>query len=247
TATSDGKLGNVTMETGTTLNAIGANRNIALSGTLTLNGNATVTLEASGNDVPGLLAVAGGIAIANGATIKGSLYGNGTVVSVGSGKTISGTGTLTLTNNTERTNSWAISAPIAGDLKVVKAGAVGVTLTGAGTYSGGTELTGGTLTAKASSIGPGNVTVASGATLAISDSSATNKLAIHASKTLAGAGTITGNVSFADTAILNASTVLTVNGTLTLPTVGTVAVTLPELQPQRLISSNATVRLLPMR
>ncbi|MEG1788992.1 MAG: hypothetical protein RR268_07240, partial [Kiritimatiellia bacterium] len=120
TATSDGKLGNVTMETGTTLNASSAGINVTIPGTLTLKNSTTVILDAGDQWNNGDLTVTGGIAISGEATIKGSFYGNGTVVSVGSGKTISGTGTLTLTKNGGE-NRWEVAAPIAGDLKVVKA------------------------------------------------------------------------------------------------------------------------------
>ncbi|MEG2465734.1 MAG: hypothetical protein RSB14_06925, partial [Kiritimatiellia bacterium] len=226
-------LGKVTMLGGTVLN-VGSWYGTVTMNSLKLQDNATVAF-ANGNytEGGGPIVATEGITIENGATFKGSRNGAHSVIRCGSGKTISGTGTLTLTKNDNSDCYWTIAAPIAGELKVVKMGALArenvpfvVVLTDVGTYTGGTEVTEGTLTAKASSIGPGNVTVASGATLEISDR-ATNKLTIHAGKTLAGAGTITGNVSFADTAILNASTVLTVNGTLTLPTVGTVAVTLP--------------------
>ncbi|MEG2063493.1 MAG: hypothetical protein RR007_07500, partial [Kiritimatiellia bacterium] len=188
------QLGKVEMLGETELHVDSWNGKVTMN-SLKLQDNATVAF-ANGNNThgDGQIIVTEGITIVNGATFKGSEWGGNSKILCGASGTINGTGTLTLTKNGG--SGWSIFAPIAGELKVVKEGLIDIVLTGAGTYTGGTEVLANTLTAKASSIGPGNVTVASGATLEISDR-ATNKLAINASKTLAGAGTITGNVSFA--------------------------------------------------
>ena len=100
----------------------------------------------------------------NSATIMGSIYGNGTRLS----GDILGQGTLHL-EKTDGTNAWRIDSTIAekeGDTLALKVNS-NVTLSAANTYSGGTTITGYTLTTEnARSLGSGEL-IMSGGTLAL--------------------------------------------------------------------------------
>ncbi len=127
---------------------------------------------------------------------KGSINGNGTDLT----NRISGQGTLTLANDGTNNNIYSITGEIADradkPLKLIMHDGNGVTLTANNTFTGGLLVKTNTLSVKPGSVGRGDVTVESGATLAVTEASS-SRAAILTGKTLSGAGTVTGPCEFA--------------------------------------------------
>ncbi|MGJ7610183.1 MULTISPECIES: autotransporter outer membrane beta-barrel domain-containing protein [unclassified Variovorax] len=138
-------------------------------------------------------AMSGAIAIDTGATARVVAGADGLVV--GNALLLGGTGTV---DTNGRSLSW--TGPISGTSGLVKAGAGVLTLSGANTYAGGTNVTAGTLRAAAANTlsSASAFTVASGATLDLAGNSQT-----VASVTNSGVVSLVGSAP---------GTTLTVNG-----------------------------------
>ena len=135
--------------------------------------------------------------LAGNSEVIGSLAGvTGATVSLGAG-------TLTTGGNGDHTT---FAGSIAGTGGVIKTGIGTMTLSGANSYSGPTDVQAGTLVVNGSVTGAGNVTVASGATLGGGGSLA-GAVAVQAS------GFIAPNGLTSDTGTLNLGSTLTINGT----------------------------------
>ena len=187
-------------------------------GGLTLRNKGYLQMEASGGSgayVKGAVTVD---APAGDVYIGGATLGAYTMESA-----ITGVGRLHLIQ-VVRDNAYTLTGVIAdksaeAPLQVIVDGGT-VTLTGTNTYTGGTVLNS-NLTAKGTSIGPGNITFNRAVTLTLSSGA----LTVASGKTLAGAGNIAGAVTFADGAVLDVTAgAPTVTGEVTLPETGTVTV-----------------------
>ncbi len=100
-------------------------------------------------------------------------FGNGGDGVTGDGKSVSGTGTITMADTGavltyNYSNDVSASTTLAGGMSVVKQGAGSLTLTGTNTFSGGVTVSKGTLVAgSASALGTGKTTVAADAKLGL--------------------------------------------------------------------------------
>ena len=174
-------LANVTVSTGASGSEAG---DITVSDALSWSANTTLNLDAAG----GVIVNAN---ITNsGATSGLTLTANAGGVS-GSGN-IANSGALTISNATAGTYTGVISG--AGSL--TKTGAGKLTLSGTNTYTGTTTINAGTLqvlntstSSDVGTIGSGAISVASGATLQITNSRTTNNGYIVAN-TISGAGSV---------------------------------------------------------
>jgi autotransporter-associated beta strand protein len=186
--------------------------NIANSATLRFDQAADGTYSGvvSGNGL--LIKVGAGTLTLGGA----NSYSGGTLVSAGAllGTTTSLQGSVT--NNAtvifSQSADGSYSGAMSGSGALVKEGAGNVTISGANSYNGGTTINGGTLTASTASI-PGAVSVASGATFAISQTTnGTYSGAVSGSGRLVKEGA--GNVTLAGANSYGGGTLISA-GTLT--------------------------------
>jgi autotransporter-associated beta strand protein len=141
------------------------------SGSLTQNGSGTLTLTAANTYSGGTNINAGAVAVPfdpslgsgplsfNGGTLE-VLPGNGTITSSKAVTLNEGGGTFLVDTNT----TWVSGGAIGGVGSLNKAGQGTLILAGANTYSGNTKVNAGSLLVDGS-LGPGSVSVASGATL----------------------------------------------------------------------------------
>ncbi|OWT74341.1 MULTISPECIES: autotransporter-associated beta strand repeat-containing protein [unclassified Achromobacter] len=159
---------------GTTLTVVGAN-NLELDGDITGAGglvkNGTAGLILAGNNDFG-----GGVALNGGALTLGSATALGTgALTVGNAGTLNTTSALTTTNavnlgtgstlTVNGANDLTVGGAIAGDGALIKQDGGTLTLAGANTYTGGTQLQGGTLVGNAASLGSGGVATSAGTQL----------------------------------------------------------------------------------
>jgi autotransporter-associated beta strand protein len=219
------------------------------SGGLTKNGAGTLTLSIA-NDYTGLTTITNGTlaegvtdAIGTGAvTVNGSsaIFDLGAshndsvgTVTLDGGGAINGGGTSTLTSTGSfELKSGTVSAILAGSgIAVNKTTAGTVMLSGANTYSGGTNLSGGTIALGNSDtvtsgviasgpVGKGTLTLGNGTTLR-SDSTTSriihNNVSLSGNLTL-GDATNNGSLTFTDGSLTTATTfALTADTTLTTP------------------------------
>jgi autotransporter-associated beta strand protein len=122
-------------------------------------------------------------------TVSGTVTAN-SITFNGTGYTIAGTA-LTLTGPNITANVDAtISAPLGGSVGLTKLGTGTLTLSGSNTYSGATLISAGTLSLVGTTVIPVNsdVTVSTGATLALNDSTVNGAYATIGS--LSGGGTV---------------------------------------------------------
>lgn len=216
-----------------TVNVGALNNNYSLAPTITgssmrlVLGNAGRTTTVSGNNSfgggtsldSGTLIVSSDTALGTGAL---TMAANTTLLSGGTGDrslanaiVLNGAG-LTIGNPNAGTN-FTLSGALSGGNGFTKSGAGTLILTGANNYSGDTTISAGTLQvgsgALAGSLGTGNVSVSSGATLAF-DSSASQSLAgvLSGAGSLvkSGTGTLTlngANALFSGTTTINGGTI----------------------------------------
>jgi fibronectin-binding autotransporter adhesin len=179
------------------------NASVTFSGGASLDGSPELTAAAGGNTTfSGALTGTGGITKTGTGTVTlsaANTYSGGTTISagvlaVGAGSTtgsISGAVTNNATLQFNRSDDLGFSGAISGTGAVTKLGAGTLTLSGSGSYSGATTVSAGTLeladTVGGAAASTASVTVASGATLLLSQSDQVNN---SASVTLSG-GTIT--------------------------------------------------------
>jgi autotransporter-associated beta strand protein len=206
---------------------------------LTQAGGGTTILANSANSYSGATTVSMGTLQIGSATHNGSL-GSSSAVSVSNGATLSlvnyagssvpnsitngvnGLGTLNINSASSLTLSGNLTDGTAGQLTVTQTGSASTTLTGIGNaYTGGTTISAGQLqignSSNAGSIGSGTVTVSGSGTFAVANLSG-NTLANSVTNGVSGTGTIDFNST-------NPNSVLTVSGTLTDGTAGTLALT----------------------
>jgi autotransporter-associated beta strand protein len=164
---------------GLTITNSGTGRSVTLTGTNTYGGattvatGATLTLSGSGSIASQVVSVAsgatlndsnGGLSASAGVTLYGTL-------NLGAAETldqVSGSGSLNLGANTLTVSTGNYSGVAAGTGGLTKNGAGALTLSGANTYTGSTNLNGGATTLSGS-LASAAVTVASGASLLIQD------------------------------------------------------------------------------
>jgi len=192
-------------------------------GSLTKNGNGTMTLSAAntysgGTTVTsGILNVTGSLADTGAVTVNGGTYTVGANDTVGavtlSSGTINGGSTLTSNTSFSLTNNGTISASLAGTAVLTKTGAGTVLLSGASSYSGGTTVTTGILNVTGSLADTGAVTV-NGGTYTVGANDTVGAVTLS-SGTIDGGSTLTSNTSFS----------LTNNGTLSASLSGTAGLT----------------------
>ncbi|MGA0111684.1 MAG: autotransporter-associated beta strand repeat-containing protein, partial [Chthoniobacterales bacterium] len=179
------------------------NATVTYSGTVSLDSSAILTAASGGSTTfSGAISGTNGITKAGAGTVTlsaANTYSGGTTISagvlaVGAGSTsgsISGAVTNNGTLQFNRSDSLAFSGAISGSGAVTKLGAGTLTLSGSGSYSGATTVSAGTLeladTVGGAAASTASVSVASGATLLLSQSDQVNN---SASVTLSG-GTIT--------------------------------------------------------
>jgi autotransporter-associated beta strand protein len=165
------------------------------------------------------------------------LYGNNQVVAglgtANAGPNLDGTGVgssgritnSATTSNTLLVNSVAdftYNGVIEQNVALTKAGGGSLTLGGANTYSGDTDIINGTLVVTGSLTGTALINVGAGATLNVA--AAAGGFVLGADQTLAGEGTVVGNVAFDGLVSPGSSPgVLTLNGTATFNTGSTFA------------------------
>ncbi|TCU96311.1 autotransporter-associated beta strand repeat-containing protein [Roseateles saccharophilus] len=179
-------------------NAHSLGGNITTNGTLTFNGNGTLTGAAS----------AGTITIGSGTLTAGN---GGTTGSINNGATVNGSGTLAF----NRSNNQTVSANFTGSLAVAQAGSAILTLSGSNTYSGGTSVTSGTLKLGASNVlGSGAVTI-NGGTLDIA----------NRNPTVAGVSLQSGSITGGTGALTSTSTFDMQAGTVSAQLAGSVGLT----------------------
>ncbi|MGH6996908.1 MAG: autotransporter-associated beta strand repeat-containing protein, partial [Phenylobacterium sp.] len=172
---------------------------IAGAGSLTKSGVGTLTLSGTNTFAGDLAVQAGAVTLSGGAALAdqsgvtvsaGATLNIATTENIGS---IAGSGTISLAAGTVlRTGydyaSTTFSGAIDGAGSLVKAGTGTLTLSSFGTYQGGTEVNSGTLSiASDANLGSGTVTLANGATLAV-----TGATTIDNAITLSGAATYDG-------------------------------------------------------
>ncbi|MGA1124567.1 MAG: beta strand repeat-containing protein, partial [Chthoniobacterales bacterium] len=179
------------------------NATVTYSGTVSLDSSAILTAASGGSTTfSGAISGTNGITKAGAGTVTlsaANTYSGGTTISagvlaVGAGSTsgsISGAVTNNGTLQFNRSDSLAFSGAISGSGAVTKLGAGTLTLSGSGSYSGATTVSAGILeladTVGGAAASTASVSVASGATLLLSQSDQVNN---SASVTLSG-GTIT--------------------------------------------------------
>ena len=150
----------------------------------------------------------------------GALNGTGSLIlgsSTGTALTIG-----SATNNLSSNFSGVVSEATAGEGSIITAGTGTVTLSGTNTYSGGTTIGAGTLSAMNSSgsaTGAGSVGVSSTATLAGGNGSGNGGIGGPAAPTASTQGFVTGPVTVADGATVAPGTpstfgILTINGNM---------------------------------
>ncbi len=182
-----------------------ANASLPASLSLELEGGARFYFPAGGT-IASPIKVLSSATPENPAQLDGSYYG-GTTPLTGA---ITLEGTLKLiTGTTNCGNAYNISGAITGPggLIVDDSQSQLVELTGVNTFTGGLTVNR-NVTIDHDAVGRGDITVTA-ETLTVTNG---GTLTILSGKTLAGAGTIAGNVEFADGAILDASQVLSVTG-----------------------------------
>ncbi len=195
-----------------------ANASLPASLSLELEGGARFYFPAGGT-IASPIKVLSSATLENPAQLDGSYYG-GTTPLTGA---ITLDGTLKLiTGTTNCGNAYNISGAITGPggLIVDDSQSQLVELTGVNTFTGGLTVNR-NVTIDHDAVGRGDITVTA-ETLTVTNG---GTLTILSGKTLAGAGTIAGNVEFADGAILDASQVLSVTG---VSSVGTAKIKLAE-------------------
>jgi autotransporter-associated beta strand protein len=236
------------------MNGVAGTVGVSIAGngaTLNKSGSSTLTLSGA-NSYTGATTVNGGTLVAGSSTAfgTGDLNVNaGATADIGSnnltqgavtvanGASFNGSGVLTGTNFTLN-NSGTVAATLAGNANLTKGGSGTLTFTAANSYTGTTAINGGTVNLSGSSatLGAGDVSVASGATLAAGSASGsantlTGNLTVAGGANLnVGSGTYggltvnnltLGGSSGISTAVtfdagLGANSVITVNGALTL-------------------------------
>jgi len=187
--------------TGTDTLRLAASNQIADSATVTINNGGVFNLNGQSETVSGLAATSSGAAVQLGA------------------------GTLTIGG----TGSSSFAGAISGTGTLVKSGAGQLALSGASSYSGGTSLQNGIITAGSNTaLGTGTVTIASGGNLELQNNiTLANNFSLNSSGTFAGDGaieavagnnTLTGTVTLTGSSLLQAGTgsTLNVNGGVAL-------------------------------
>jgi fibronectin-binding autotransporter adhesin len=162
----------------------------AYNNTVTLAHGATAFVTSGGGDVSGITSFDnhGGLSLDVGRSLTigaftnesdGTLTLNAGATLVSSnlnliaGSTITGAGSLSSGSAAYGLSSGAISAALAGTGGLNKSGGGVLTLTGANTYTGGTEIDGGTLAIATGALGGGDVHMAQGTTIQFTGSSFT--------------------------------------------------------------------------
>ena len=158
---------------------------ISGSGSLGISGGGTLVVTGASNTYSGgTIVSAGTLQIGDGASSNGSLPGN-----------VVNNATLTFNNPTTFANSGNISGSgvtnivgagpltlngaISGSQRVAYSGTGGALLAGNNSYTGGTSINSGTVTAQGTGLGVGTVNIASGATLSISNGGNTGLLSVY--------------------------------------------------------------------
>ena len=182
------------------------------------NAYATLTLSGSGAIYLGSGGLVGNVGYSNTAytmTLNGgtlgakadySIVGNGTL---GGTLTVNAADLANAPQNITNTGVWSGSSGV-----LLKTGGGVLTLTKTNTYGGTTTINGGTLALGPNGAIPNTtlITVAGGATFDFSTTSA--GFVLGALKTVAGAGTLSGNFTNAFTSTINPDGTLTFNGSL---------------------------------
>ena len=176
-------------------------KNSSLAMSIAVNGSGTITHNANGSTtLSGTNTYSGGTEITAGNLI-------GTVNSFGTG-TITDNATLTFSQST----NGSFSKVISGSGKLVKEGSGNVILSGINTYSGGTTISGGTLTGNVNTFGTGNI-IDNAALVFVQNSAATYGKDISGTGTLTkdGSGNLTlnGSNSYAGGTTINAGILTT--------------------------------------
>ncbi|MBS0346675.1 MAG: DUF4347 domain-containing protein [Proteobacteria bacterium] len=169
---------------------------LTLSGANTYTGTTTVSAGGLTTGAANVIADTSAVSVASGATL--TLGGNETVGSLAGAGTVA-LGANTLTTGADNT-STDFSGVISGTGGIAKTGSGTFTLSGSNTYSGTTTINAGTLTASggAAIADTSAVTVASGATLTLSNDETVGSLA--------GAGAVTLGTNTLTTGGANTST-----------------------------------------
>ncbi|NWK56516.1 autotransporter-associated beta strand repeat-containing protein [Verrucomicrobiaceae bacterium N1E253] len=243
TANSTGYTGVVEVQSGTLKIGDGGNTGSLGSGGIT--NNAALIINRSDaltmvNDISGTGTLektgAGTLTLTGANTYTGVTTISQGVLSVGDGGTTGTLGSGAVTNNAalvvNRSDALSMGNLISGSGTLEKKGAGTLTLTAANDYTGATTVTEGVLALTgAGAIGSSSsVTIQSGATLDVS--ALAGGLVVNSGQTLAGEGSITGNVVLATGSGLNVDTasaeMLGISGNLD-SSAGGVVVTLSEL------------------
>ncbi|MGX1786919.1 autotransporter domain-containing protein [Bosea sp. NPDC055332] len=171
------------------------------SGSLQQTGGGTLTLTASNSYTGGTTISGGTLQLGNGGT-TGSIVGD-----------VTNNGTLAFNRSDDVTFAGAIS----GSGGVRKLGTASLTLTGANSYGGGTEITAGRLTGSAASFGSGKITN-NGALIIAQSSDATLANALSGTGTFTKTGGAALNLTGDSSGFTGATTIaegtLLVNGSL---------------------------------
>jgi autotransporter-associated beta strand protein len=154
----------------------------AYNNTMTLAHGATASVTSAGGDVSGITSFDnhGGLSLDAGRSLTLGAFTNesdgtltlnagATLVSTNlnliAGSTITGAGSLSSGSAAYSLSSGAISAALAGSGGLTKTGSGTLTLTGANSYTGGTNINGGTLAVAFGALGGGDVHMAQGTSI----------------------------------------------------------------------------------
>nr|MBA3936178.1 autotransporter-associated beta strand repeat-containing protein [Planctomycetota bacterium] len=182
--------------------------------TLTING-ATVQLGGTGGDQlydDATILVNSGTFDTNGRSEAfNTLSGAGIITNAGGGASV-----LTIGQTGGGSSITGTIQNSSGTLAMVKAGTGTMVLSGADTYSGGTTVSAGTVQATGSALGTGAVTVASGATLAVTGASGLSARYFNVSPASANFASLTalqGHLGSQTLALANTATTLNFGNT----------------------------------